>query len=80
MIIKKSYTRLINIGNFENIKVGIELEKEISPTDIEQIKKTSSILGKLASDTIEQEVEKIKKEYEEKQIKLEEVKEDVKSD
>ena len=75
MIIKKRYERLLNIGNYENIKVCTEIENEVvlkeGLTGAEKastIKSKGLALGKLAQsitdDEIIQVVEKLKKEKE----------------
>ena len=61
-IIKK-YERLCNIGNFENIKVGIEIEKTTELSKAEDIKKLSTILGSLAEEVVEAEVASIAKKH-----------------
>jgi hypothetical protein len=67
--IKKSFTRLINIGNFENVKVGVELEKELTATDAESIKKAGGLIGKLVKSIVEEEVLQIKEELKAEEIK-----------
>jgi len=59
--IKKRYERLVNIGNYENVKVGVELEKDVESSDVKDIKKMAMILGKLAETVTTEEVESIKK-------------------
>ena len=63
MRIKKSYAQLVNLGNFENVKIGIELEADVKG-NVDEIKKKSLALGKLAKILIKSEVESVKKENE----------------
>jgi hypothetical protein len=65
MIVKRSYDRLVNLGNFENVKIGIILEQEFKPTNKEvpvkdQIKEFSKKLGKLAVQVVDEEVASIR--------------------
>ena len=62
MIMKKSYERLVNIGNYENIKVGVTMEKEVKAADAESIRKAGAIIGELCKQVVEAEVKKIKAE------------------
>ena len=72
MVIKRLFERLINIGKYENIKVGIQIEKEVKAADAETLKKAGWAIGKLAKTIVEAEVEKIKKEYNNEDEKTEE--------
>lgn len=56
MIIRKGYERLVNLGQYENVRVKVEFETETSVKTSEEIKKLSISLGKLAKIVIEEEV------------------------
>lgn len=62
MIIKKKLERLVNLGHFENVKVGVELEKEVKASGFEDVKKAGIVIGKLAKSIIDEEVKQIKEE------------------
>jgi len=61
MLIKRKYERLVNVGNYENIKVGVMIEKEIKGTDADSIKKAGKVIGDIAKAIVENEVVQIKK-------------------
>ena len=65
MLIKKKYERLINTGKFENVKVGIEIEKEFENLSLKEdvkIKKIGLIMGGLAQSIVEEEAAKVESE------------------
>ena len=66
--IKKKYERLVNIGNYENVKVGVELTKEVQSTDVKEIKKMMVSLGKLAEIVTLEEVDTIQKAAKDRKI------------
>ena len=64
MLIKKRMERLINIGNYENIKISVELESKVLGKTAESIKHACLALGKLAESVINQEWNEIKQKSE----------------
>lgn len=65
MKIKKFYTRLCNIGNFENIKVGVELELDVTGVSkARDIQAKALAMGKLAKILVDHEIQEVKKENE----------------
>ena len=65
MLIKKKYERLINTGKFENVKIGIEIEKEFENLSLKEdvkIKKIGLIMGGLAQSIVEEEAAKVESE------------------
>lgn len=67
MIIEKTYERLVNLGNYENIRVGVVVKKDfenlnITKDGVKDIKKMGLVLGKIAESIVNEEVTKIEQE------------------
>jgi len=67
MIIEKTYERLVNLGNYENIRVGVVVKKDfenlnITKDGIKDIKKMGLVLGKIAESIVNEQVVKIEQE------------------
>jgi len=63
MIIKKSYDRNINLGNYQTARVGITLEKEIKgKVTSEKLKEVSNKLLTVGKTIVNEELESIKTE------------------
>lgn len=56
--IKKHYSRNINLGNYQTLRIGLDIEKEIA--DESEIEETSIALLKIASKQVNKELRKIK--------------------
>ena len=62
MKIEKHYSRVVNLGNYESLRVGVTLSKELdSPITEAQLRKVSDALFNLCVDLVEKEIEKLKK-------------------
>ena len=63
MIIKKSYDRNINLGNYQTARVGITLEKEIKgKVTSEKLKEVSNKLLKVGKKIVNEELEDLQTE------------------
>lgn len=63
MVIKKSYDRNINLGNYQTARIGITLEKEISgKVNSEKLKEVSNKLLQAAKTIVNEELEALKTE------------------
>lgn len=58
MKIKQSYSRLKNLGNYENVKVGVELEKTITADTYTDLEKASNELHKLCVKLVDKQLKK----------------------
>jgi hypothetical protein len=67
MIIKKYYEELVNLGNFENVKIGLSLDLNVpdetynNPIDI---KKHSNRLFEICKRIVKDEIKQLKQEKE----------------
>jgi len=66
MKIQQNYSRNINLGNYENARIGITLEKEVENPNEAKIKKISNKLLELCKKLVNEELADLK---EEEQIK-----------
>jgi len=63
VVIKKSYDRNINLGNYQTARIGITLEKEISgKVNSEKLKEVSNKLLQAAKTIVNEELEALKTE------------------
>jgi hypothetical protein len=66
MLVKRRYERLVNTGNYENVKVSVELEHEVTIDKASkesvgaQIKSKAAKLGLLAKQIVDEEVKNLK--------------------
>ena len=64
--IKKHYSRNINLGNYQTLRIGIDIEKVI--LDESEIEKTSIELLKIGSKQVNKELRKLKEKLCDKSI------------
>lgn len=64
MLVKKTYERLVNLGNYENVKIGVTLEQDIKAENPKELAQRILNLGKFAQTLVNKEAEGIKKEGE----------------
>jgi len=62
MKIEKSYSRNINLGNYETLRLGLTIKSDKDIVDIDELRKHSAKLTKLAKQLVNEELEKIKEE------------------
>jgi hypothetical protein len=63
MIIKKSYDRNINLGNYQTARIGITLEKEITgKVNSKKLKEVSNKLLSVSKKIVNEELEALKTE------------------
>jgi hypothetical protein len=60
MRIEKSYSRNINLGNYETLRLGITIKSDKEIKDVNELKEHSEKLTKLAEQCITEELRKIK--------------------
>lgn len=62
MKIQQNYSRNINLGNYENARIGITLEKEVNVKSKQEIKKISNSLLEICKSLVHEELEQLKEE------------------
>ena len=62
MRIEKSYSRNINLGNYETLRIGLTIKYDKEINSKAELKKVSMRLSKLAEENVNEELRKIKEE------------------
>jgi len=62
MKITKHFDRNLNLGNYENARIGITLEKEVNVKSKQEIKKISNSLLEICKELVHEELEQLKEE------------------
>lgn len=58
MKISKSYSKNKNLGNYESVRIGVTLEKELKSPSKKTIEKVSKVLYKIGKELVDTELQK----------------------